>query len=178
MTRAVDSIQDEDGEGLPFEDEIQGVQGQIDRIVAECGWGVNVGLTEPAHVPYAVTAGLTESFDHPEILIVGFDPGAMIDIVNAAAKLLRSGIRFSDSARMDRVVRDGVVAFRSVEPDDSLPHSALLDHRYGKNGYEILQMFLPDDAGLFPWESGCNPELGEFQTQILRVLAPPKNPTD
>lgn len=142
-------------------------QGRIDTLVGEHGWAViggELGEDEPV---FAHSIGLTESYDHPEIMIVGFEPALMGALINNAGKLVSRGARLVDGAEADKILDGSRVAFREIPNELHSPHTSVLRKRYGRRACGVLQMFLPDGDGLYPWDEGCDPEVAEYQARLL-----------
>jgi len=143
------------------------IQGQIDSVVGEHGWAVVGGELGDDDPIFASSVGFTESFDHPEIIIIGFEPAVMGALINNVGKLVSRGARLADGCEADRIISGGRVAFREIRQEVHEPHTLLLRKRYGRGRYKVLQMFLPDDAGRFPWDEGCDPDMSEFQNGLI-----------
>lgn len=119
--------------------------------VAKLGWAnqlVEEGAsdTEP---PFAYTVGLTQRFDHPELIVVGLKPDSMQFVLNQCADRVKNGTRLKAGARLDEVIDGFQVEVRTLDP--SLLH--FLGYArwfHGDRPFEALQILWPDREGRFP----------------------------
>lgn len=125
--------------------------------VGETGWAVGHWVAErPARRPVAYTIGLWERFNHPEVLMCGFEPLLMQRLLNDIGARVRAGERFEPGRSYGRVIRRYDVAFRGVHPDYAADHFAGALLYYEGAAFEGVQCFLPDASGLFPWDENCD----------------------
>ena len=77
-------------------DELQ-TDAKIIRVAADIqkhGWHVIKVLGDEKSPAFAYSIGLFETFGHSEILMFGFEPGLMHEIINNVGHDIRSGKRF------------------------------------------------------------------------------------
>ncbi|MBX6373428.1 MAG: DUF4262 domain-containing protein [Acetobacteraceae bacterium] len=153
----------------------------IDRVteaIAERGWAVVAVAAEGEHPPFAYTVGLETGFDHPEIMLVGnFAPRIVQGVLGAAGERVKAGARFEPGARTSEVVPHLEVAFDAVRPDAASEHLQVADLVQGGRLERLaraVQLFLPDAAGRFPWDRGCDARMARSQTGL--GLGPPRRP--
>jgi hypothetical protein len=147
-----------------------------DLINGEPGWAVMMipGTTDNGHSNLAYTVGLTENFNHPEIAMIAFDLEMMRNLINdVAARLVKVGQRFdTDWATSDEVIDHFHVFFREIPSNQAGTIAKAAKNRYhDRGGFRLMQMFLPDANGLFPWNEGCRPEYAEKQGIFLQLMA-------
>lgn len=149
---------------------IQSVIATVDDAIARVGWGV-IAVGADAHAPsFAYTVGLTATFRHPELLLMGFAPQMMQGLLNGAAARVKGGVRFGDWSSDDKVVANYPVWFRQVAAKDAPSWARVADCRYGGD-LTLLQMFLPDEKGLFPWDEGVKHAYAVIQGRLLKGMA-------
>lgn len=119
---------------------------------------------------FSYTIGLTESFNHPELILIGLHPQVAHSILNRAGTMIREGNRFSDMSRINTIIENYPVAFRNV-PSPTKQAWARGDATRYPDGFELLQMFYPDTEGHFPWEKGANLTFHTLQSSL--ELPPP-----
>jgi hypothetical protein len=147
----------------------------IAGLVRRFGWAVVMvgaaGPTDPEGEapPFAYTVGLSER-SHPELMLMGFAPNLAQPILNAAAKRVKEGVRFCDMSADDRVVQGYSVMFRSVGADHARRWARVASERRRTGTFELLQLFVPDSRGLFPWQAGCDPEYARVQGHLLPTM--------
>jgi len=82
-------------------------------MIASDGWAW-IGDTGDASYPlYVYTVGLTATFGHPELVLIGLAPDLARQLIANAVKLIRDGERFIDTQVAERIANVPVV-FRTV----------------------------------------------------------------
>lgn len=106
----------------------------------------------------------------PELLVSGLDHdrGRAI-LMNAARDVFdRSGVV---DGELSHRIADRNVMFRSL-PVERAGRYALEAANRDPDQFHALQVVWPDEEGLFPWVSGCDPEVARSQS-IFVELQPP-----
>lgn len=106
----------------------------------------------------------------PELLVSGLDHdrGRAI-LLNAARDVFdRSGVVDGDLS--DRIA-DRNVMFRSL-PVERAGRYALEAANRDPEQFQALQVVWPDEEGLFPWASGCDPEVARCQSLFVELEPP------
>jgi len=121
---------------------------------------------------FAYTVGMTESLHHPELLMIGFQPGMMMKLMNDVGALIRGGQRFEDWSQSTTVIQNYPVYFRAVPLTLARHWAKLASERYRNRGhFQLLQMFLPDAAGKFPWDPDCDPKMARGQDHLMEAMS-------
>lgn len=147
-------------------------------------------ITEYGFVPQAVggngeqpgflyTIGLTTTWNHPELYVVGLNPEQAYDIVAGLVDRISEGERFDTPAYVDDVL-NVPIAVRPLGQKDVDDNSGIAQDTLGRT-ISALQVYWPDREGLMPWEEGCEPEIAGMQLSIftpegaepVRLQAPP-----
>lgn len=112
---------------------------------------------------FTYTIGLTISFDHPELILVGEWQYAH-QIINAAGELIRDGQRFQRGDRSTEVLDGLEVRFDSVS--DTKGAELLTWAKWALRGRPLsaLQLVLPDPQGRWPED----PDYHSFPQPSLR----------
>jgi len=119
--------------------------------VEELGWAIQIveeGASD-AEPPFAYTVGLTKSFGHPELIVVGQKPALMKFMLNECAERVKSGARLKAGTRLDGVIEGFEVEVRAVEPQ-LLRFLGYARWFYGGTHFQALQVVWPDFEGRFP----------------------------
>ena len=151
---------------------LNAIRRQIEANIQKFGWAVQGVLPDDDTPSYSYSIGLTENFGHPEILMMGFSTDLMMQIINIVGDQVKSGERFSDWSTSDVVVRDFSVILRLVPPAVAEHWARAASERYRRQGkqWSLLQVFLPDQAGLFSWQAGCNEQYVNLQGHLLASM--------
>ena len=102
---------------------------------------------------FAYTVGLTYTYGHPELVLVGRWQYAH-GILGAAVELVHEGARLAPGDESDEVLEGYPVRFGAVADDrrrELLTHAGWL---YGDRPFAALQVILPDGAGRMPDDPG------------------------
>jgi Domain of unknown function (DUF4262) len=151
---------------------------QVRAVIASNGWAVQCVEGRETYIDhrhiiepqFAYSVGLTVR-QRPEIIIVGsFDPELVGQVINSAIISAEEyGEEYADQMVAKRVLQDYSVVFREVTPECTLRVALVAKRLYGN--IRLLQMFLPDEAGRFPWQPDCE---GGFDGQAaLDYISPP-----
>lgn len=126
--------------------------------VAEWGWHVVVVISPAGQPAYAFTVGLFRSFDHPEVVLFGLEPGDLHAALNEVGERVRRGLRFEDGDEAEGVLQDRPVRFRPVSPRNFREYLGYALWYHGGARFPALQAFWPDGDGRYPWERWCSAE--------------------
>ncbi len=111
-------------------------------------------VTAASEAPFAYTVGLF-GIGHPELLIVGVDPGAASGALNDVAKRVRRG---RDLVPGEMLAFDHWAHRVIVEQVPNPGEIALAANRFYQRPAEysvpLLQLTYDDDEGRFPWDDG------------------------
>ena len=141
----------------------------LDRVASEIetlGWHVTVVEDTPR---YAHTTGLTKSFAHPEILVIGLPVSSIAEVVHEAARQVAAGARFRDEETSSTIFDGLSAAFRAV------PLVSVLDYCAAARAYydfppDVLQLVWPDAQGRWPWDANAD-AVYRLQQPVLADLA-------
>ena len=153
-------------EGLSA-DEVQFVQGiqQYDYAVTKVGVK---GDEEGAR--FAYSTGLYFRFRHPELLIYGLPFDSMLQVIDTLAYQVRAGKTYSVGIPYKDIFEERRCRFQPVDKIYYRDRLGASNWFYESDKYPTLQIFWPDNAGLFPWDKGCDPAVRDAQPQLFRTL--------
>lgn len=125
--------------------------------------------------PFVYTIGLSKTFNHPELYVVGLDAGDAIEVMLRAIEKISAGESF-EAPTFFQDEEGEVFPVRPLLQTDVDENSGLGQQVLG-HGFAAVQVYYPDENGLFPWEAGCDPN---YATQIdeLRPVGQPPNLPD
>lgn len=116
------------------------------------------------------TIGLAHSFGHPEIVVCGLDLRVMHALASDVVADIRTGKRFVAGETCAGIIEGYSVAFRDVHRTQCVVRLGYAMGFYRQfsspERLTALQLFWPDEAGKFPFESGCDPEVVARQPRL------------
>lgn len=115
--------------------------------------------------------GLSATFDHPEIFVVGLEPAQAHGLLMETIDLIKKGARF-DKPCLISEISDITLAVRPLVDADVDQHSGIGQEVLQK-AFHAVQLFYPDPNGFLPWEVGCDPEYSEEQLSAFRAVGYP-----
>jgi len=122
---------------------------------------------------YAYTIGVTETYKHPEFIIVGnFDAGDITALLNKAVALLvkdRNAFKERDVFGVTNATIDGksvAVGARPITKRAKRLKMGLAVDRYGIDNFQAIQLFVPDLKGRLPWHTDYDTTWGIDSMQL------------
>jgi hypothetical protein len=135
-------------------------------LVTTHGWAVQTVFADPvASTPHvAYTIGLCAK-GLPELLLVGVNSADATQLLNDAARKSLEGLIKGDKGEiLDRWVNLPAAPRRIVaEHAADIAVGAVRYALEQSAPFSMIQMVLPDRAGLFPWDPGCDPGMRTMQ---------------
>jgi len=154
--------------------EMNPLERQARRLVRERGW-TSLPIEGP-EFGWAYTIGLHETFGTPDLISFAPDaePVARM-LVDVQAALRDGSLVLTDGLRWDGLGYE--VCFRAVHETQYLGFNwfyvakEIRQERTGKReAFPAYQLIVPDDAGRYPWDAGCDPEYADVQPQLFLPL--------
>jgi hypothetical protein len=124
------------------------------------GFGI---LYSFAELPsYAYSAGIEESWCHPELVVFGLDYDLSTLLLTETAKLIRGGASFAGQNGHCQI-GDINVRFLEVPVASAMQYLHETTAYYGEKTFRVLQMLWADEQGRFPLEHQCSDEVKRIQ---------------
>ena len=127
--------------------------GEVRRRVSATGWTYIYSGFHDLPVGYGYTVGLTQTFDHPEAVVVGLAEEHTAYVFGELVAKLRAGERPIVNAAVGMGLNLPVV-LRHVPPSLAAQHLWVASAFYEQQAFEAVQIVWPDAHGRFPWEAG------------------------
>jgi hypothetical protein len=151
-------------------DDLSGAERQLapdDRKViddiAEYGWHV-VGIAAEGTSPaWAFTIGLYESFEHPEVLIMGLPVETLMAMANVIGEQVKSGARFAPGVRYGDILDGFDCQFEPVDESLYADYVGYALWYYKRQPFPLLQCLWPDKENRLPGDPGFIERLGDLQ---------------
>ena len=123
---------------------------EVKAKIVKFGWIVQAVGESDTEAGFAYSVGLCERL-RPEIIVMGGFPA---DIAHSVLnRAVQSDEDQSDWATGYKVLQNHPVVFREVTPESARSRAKVVFCIYGPT--RVLQMFLPDKNGHFPWDAEC-----------------------
>ena len=134
--------------------------------MAQHGWHV-IKVMESDEAPeFAYSIGLTESFEHPELIILGLPLDVAHSALNTAGETIRAGAGYAPGACSDAFLVDRRCTFRPFPSAESSKYLGRAIWFYGDRAFATLQLIWSDENARWPWDSAANPSMREAQPII------------
>lgn len=123
---------------------------------------------------FSYTVGLFASTGQPELFMTGFDPQLMHSLLTDAAKrVLNDGDVYADGGQSDKIIQNFPVAFKAPTAGvEVINIFNMATQYYEGEPFIMLQMFLPDPNGKFPWDDDCNQQYIRAQSELIKEATP------
>jgi hypothetical protein len=112
----------------------------------------------------AHTTGLWEGYGHPEIVMVGMMPERAEEALSLICRAIAGGRRFETPAIVPGIYGPRPVAFVPVKADSA---SDMLGEGFAGR---VMQVFVCDREGRFPWHGECDPIVRDAQTNAVEYV--------
>lgn len=112
-------------------------------------------VTPDKAAEYGYSVGLTRSFGHPELVVVGLDDETIQELVNEIGEAVANGAAFADGMTSGDFLEGYDVTFRALPPALRSTHFAWADRFYGDSEFAVLQVVYPDRKGRWPWDAAA-----------------------
>jgi hypothetical protein len=147
---------------------------EIADIVRQHGWfAASIYDNKP---PFLYSIGLIQTCDHPELIVFGWESKTAHALCSAIIRDIRGGKSFAARGVFAVAVGDSElrIGIRRVHPTQ---HPLYLGFAMGfcrrvRKSLEAVQVFWPDEKGLFPFDVGCNAEVFDIQPRLDFALSP------
>lgn len=135
---------------------LKDIERKANALLAKYGYfvqHVTEGLSDVS-IPYSFTSGLSYAAEVqlPEFVMAGIELALMESFLNDAVAAVRSGLLVPEGAGYFGRDLGQEIGMVPVRPHSS-PSRLLLPETA-----EAYLIVLPDPAGLYPWEEGCDPD--------------------
>jgi hypothetical protein len=105
--------------------------------------------------PFSYSIGFFRSFRSPEILVFNMATEKAHAFLSVCAEVLEDGGELKVKVLDERIMAGGYkVVFRPLRPEHYGEYVGTALRFYDGEPFPAWVMFLPDAAGLYPWEDG------------------------
>ena len=142
--------------------------------IATYGWIVMKVAANSAPDPdFAYSIGLFQTYEHPEIILVGLDAETAHTIINDVGAAVRDGKRYAAGTTSDEFLEGYEVTFRAVPDHQYGAYLGWGRRYYAGRAVPALQLVFPDRSGRWPWDDHASPEFRAAQPILADTPEPP-----
>ena len=131
--------------------------------VAEYGWHcVNI-LEEKGSPPWTFSIGFYNTWQFPELIVVGFKREVAHPVLNIVAEMLKGGRPVDLDKPSDDLLEGYSCRFVEVPKRHYRDYVGFARWFYQGDGFPLYQLVWPSKAGYFPWEEQASKEFRAWQ---------------
>lgn len=134
--------------------------------IAEHGWHVIVVRGDDSGPSFAYSVGMTETLQHPEIIMFGLPGDLMCALINDLGAMIRKSGRLSIGEPVNEIIRDESCVLHTVADGSRKELLRYACWHYGEDKFRSVQCFWPSKEGTLPWESGAADAFRELQPDL------------
>lgn len=137
---------------------------KIEAKIAKHGWAAVSIFSEEETPPFSYSVGLSR-LGLPEILVFGLPPDTAGSLINDVGRKMREegGAVALDTPYEE--VSNFAVVFRRMPQVSNAKYMRVTWASCGP-GFDAVQMYWPDEAGVFPWEEGFDERFRDHQLML------------
>jgi hypothetical protein len=131
--------------------------------IEKYGLSVQYVFDNEENFQFSYSIGLYQTYQHPEIIIIGLEQELMHVVINNLAEDIKNGKRHEAYSWSPDVLDDFECYFIEVDKSN-YDEYVLGDIRlYGGNNFPLLQCIYPTLKGIYPWEKEWPEEIKNLQ---------------
>ncbi|MCC6649229.1 MAG: DUF4262 domain-containing protein [Polyangiaceae bacterium] len=143
----------------------------------DLAWKVMSVLGEELLVGFAYTFGLSREFGHPEVIVFGLGPAAMMGaFLNQVGRRVAAGERFEHGSVKRGLLPGATCRFARFPRDAHAEHLGRGMLELGVDRVDAVQCIWPDRRGRLPWDPRVNLRVPASQPVFLRPDAGARDP--
>lgn len=157
---------------------LQRIRDKIRAKIEERGWAVMSVFPDGATPGYSYTIGLT-AMSLPEILVMGPSPDVANQLLDACVGSLISGVVHIGQHSPVPLATTTIPFALRLDDEDGTMAALMLSDLDIEQGLKrtAVQLVVPDAAGLFPWQAGCDPRYIQSQEPAILAIEPAPGPS-
>jgi Domain of unknown function (DUF4262) len=142
--------------------------GNVKNIITQHGWCVLSVFSNEGLPDFSYTVGLWETYQHPEILVLGFKQDLAHPVLNEVGELIKAGQVLKTAQPYHDVIDEYPVQFLNIDQRNIPDYLRVCCNIYGEGKFPAMQLVWPDKASKFPWEEDFNERLRNIQVLLDR----------
>ena len=130
------------------------------------GWH-RMGVSGPEGRPsWVYSIGFHRTYQHPEIVVFGFDRPLLMGIMGTIGELVGAGATLAAETESADILEDFNCAFRTVDKRWYPVFFGRAIDFYAGDDFPVLQRVYPGGRGLYPWQQGFDEALRDWQPRL------------
>lgn len=118
-----------------------------------------ISVTSTDYSPsFSYSIGLTQTYQHPEIICFGLSSGLGHEIINDIASMIKNGTIFEDGKIYTDIFQDSKATFLTVDQSNLEYYFGVGLNYYQGETFTALELIWTDRNDLFPWEENFEEE--------------------
>ncbi len=139
---------------------------QTEEHIEKYGLSV-VKIESTEYLPsFAYSVGLTETFNHPEIICFGLRTELLHQLINDVAEIIRSEGKLNPNKEYYNVFENSRAKFLQIDKRNIEDYFGVAIKYFGSTEINGLQLIWTDRNNKFPWEDGFEEEF-KFKQPLL-----------
>ncbi|MEZ5002148.1 MAG: DUF4262 domain-containing protein [Chitinophagales bacterium] len=115
---------------------------------------------------FAYSIGLTETFNHPEIICFGLRTQLLHELINDVAEIIRFEGKLNPDKEYDNIFNNSRAKFLPIDKRNIEDYFKVAIKYFGTTDIKGLQLIWTDRNNKFPWENGFE-EVFKFNQPLL-----------
>lgn len=152
--------------------DLNAVQEKLLSNIEKYGLEVMHILEDKTGPGFSYSVGLFESYQHPEIIIVGLKQELCHTLINNMANDIKSGEKYMALNYYSNILNNFQCYFVDVDHSNYDKYVGQAQAYYGNDNFPLIQCIYPTVKGIFPWEKEWPDDIKNLQP-ILGVINNP-----
>ena len=133
--------------------------------IKEYGWHIVKIMEEGEYPRFAYSVGLYESFEHPEIIIIGLKFELLHLLINNIGEDIRGGKKYESGEFYPDILDNFECLMLEMKAEHYREYLGYANWFYKRKNksFPALQCIYPTVRGIYPWEDNCPKEIKNLQ---------------
>lgn len=143
--------------------DVDGYMKAVEKNIDAYGWHC-VAVFGDASECLSYTVGLSKTYGHPEVVVLGLPPELSHNLLIMAVDEIKAGGRLDGAC--DRIIKGGEVVFTPVSKAHVLEEMPIACMFLKDMDFEVVQLVWPDANGKFPWNPDVDAGTAKVQGRL------------
>jgi hypothetical protein len=134
------------------------------------GLGVQHVFGDETGSQFSYSIGLYQTYNHPEIIIIGLRQELSHILINNMANDIKNGMVYTPLNYYPNILDDFNCYFVNVSPSRYDDYVGQAQRHYGGDNFALLQCIYPTVKGVFPWEEEWPESIKDLQPILGEII--------